>query len=104
MQYFQADSPVFCAFLDGAPVSFCQVEQTTDSILHSPGLKVGSIGCVGTVPERRGHGIALRMVDLAALELQKQGMNVSYIHYTAIDHWYRKLGYQVLARFSFLEE
>lgn len=103
VQYFQADSPVFCAFIGEKPVSFCQIERTDGSILAAPGLRVGSIGCVGTVPEHRGHGIALRMVDLAALELRKQGMDVSYIHYTFIDRWYQKLGYQVLARFRFLE-
>lgn len=104
VQFFLADTPVFCAWRDGNPVSFCQVEEVDDSILKAPGLRVGSIGCVGTVPEHRGRGIALRMVDLAALELKAQGAHAAYIHYTAIDHWYRKLGYEVLAQFSFLEE
>lgn len=103
VQYFQGDSPIFCAFLEGKPVSFCQVEEMDHSILAAPGLKVGGIGCVGTLPEHRGRGIALRMVDLAALELRRQGMDISYIHYTFIDHWYQKLGYEVLARFRFLE-
>lgn len=104
VQYFQGDSPIFCAFLEGKPVSFCLVEEMDNSILAAPGLRVSGIGCVGTVPEHRGCGIALRMVDLAAQELRKQGMDVSYIHYTFIDHWYQKLGYQVLARFSFPEK
>ncbi len=102
VQYFTGESPVFCAFLGEEPVSFCQVEETQDSILA--GEKIGSIGCVGTVPWHRGRGIGLRMVDLATLELQKRGMACAYIHYTAIDHWYKKLGYQVLARFSFKEK
>ncbi len=96
--YFPEGCPAFCAFIGDLPVSFCLIEETHNGILS--GEQIGSIGCVGTVPSHRGRGIALRMVDLAALELQRRGMKVSYIHYTGIDHWYRKLGYQVLARFS----
>ncbi len=99
VEYFPEGCTAFCAFLGEELVSFCLVDEMDDGVLS--GDKIGSIGCVGTVPKHRGHGIALRMVDLAAIELQKQGMEYSYIHYTGIDHWYKKLGYQVLARFSF---
>ncbi|MGN0376655.1 MAG: GNAT family N-acetyltransferase [Suilimivivens sp.] len=101
VQYFDKYSQVFCGYIGEKIVSFCLVEEDADCILTVPGVRVGSIGCVGTVPEYRGRGIGLRMVDLATAYLQKRGCDKGYIHYTHIDHWYKKLGYQTFARFSF---
>lgn len=102
-QYFTGGSPVFCGFMDGQIVSFCIVDADDDSPLALPGVRVGSIGCVGTLPQHRGGGIGLRMVDLATVYLQQQGFHKTYISYTHIDHWYARLGYQTFARFSFQE-
>lgn len=102
-QYFTPHTPVFCAYWDDTPVSFCIVDEDADCVLSQPGVKIGSIGCVGTVPAYRGHGIALRMVDLATVLLLQSGCNKGYISYTHIDHWYQKLGYRTFARFSFPE-
>ena len=100
-QYFDAETPVFCAFLGDEVVSFCIVDPNAECILSRPDIKVGSIGCVGTAPAHRGRGIGLRMVDLATVILQKEGCTKGYISYTHIDHWYAKLGYETFARFSF---
>ena len=100
-QYYQEGIPVFCAYLDGKVVSFCIVEPADDCALAVPGIRVGSIGCVGTLPQYRGRKIGLRMVDLATVFLQQEGYHKSYICYTAIDHWYAKLGYKTYARFTF---
>ena len=70
--------------------------------LAVPGIRVGSIGCVGTLPRHRGRKIGLRMVDLATVYLQREGYHKGYISYTAIDHWYAKLGYRTYTRFRFL--
>lgn len=99
VQYFNEDSPVFCAF-DGDKgnqiISFCTLD---DMGLHQ-GLRVGGPGCVGTIPEYRGHGIGLEMVRRGSLLLQKQGIALSYIHYTHIGHWYEKLGYETVLRWN----
>ena len=102
VRYVHEDTDVFCGFADGRPVSFCLIDTEADCILSRPGLQVGSIGCVGTVPAYRKRGIGLRMVDLATVMLQEAGCQVSYISYTHIDHWYERLGYRTFARFSFL--
>lgn len=101
-KYFSEDSFIFCAYANGEPISFCLVDELADGcMLARPGIKVGSIGCVGTLPAHRGHGIGLRMVDLATLLLRDAACDKIYISYTHIDHWYAKLGYEVFARFSF---
>lgn len=102
VQYYTPGTPVLCGFINGKVVSFCIVEEDPACIIAAPGLRIGSIGCVGTLPEYRGHGIGLRMVDLATVHIQSMGCHRGYISYTAIDHWYAKLGYRVFARFSFL--
>ncbi len=99
-QYFNENDPVFCGYVGEKIVSFCLVEEERDCILTIPGIRVGSIGCVGTIPEYRGRGIGLRMVDLATVFLQKEGYDKAYIHYTHIDNWYAQLGYTSFARFS----
>ena len=99
-QYLKGNPNVFCGFLDGKLVSFLSAKPNADCILSLPDLQIGSIGCVGTVPEFRGKGIALRMVDLATVWLKEQGCDKVYVNYTPIEHWYAKLGYQTFARFS----
>lgn len=103
VQYFTGDSPVLCGFLDGKIASFCIVGEDPRCMIAAPGIRIGSIGCVGTVPEYRGKGIGLRMVDLATLYLQKEGCDKAYIGYTHIDRWYAQLGYRTFARFAFKE-
>ncbi len=102
VQYFDKDTLVFCGYIKKKPVSFCIVERDEDCIISKSGIKVGGIGCVGTVPQYRNLGIGLRMVDLATLYLKNEGCDKSYIHYTHIDQWYGKLGYQTFARFSII--
>lgn len=100
VQYFDSDTHVFCGYKDGRVVSFCSIDTDADCILSTSGIRVGSIGCVGTIPQYRKNGIGLRMVDLATAYLKNEGCDKSYIHYTHIDDWYAKLGYQTFARFN----
>lgn len=104
VQYFGKDSCVYGGFAGDKLVAFCIVDVEAESIVSDAGCRVGSIGCVGTAPEYRGRQIALRMVDLATVYLKEQGCQKVSISYTAIDHWYRKLGYETFARFSILKE
>lgn len=101
VKYFHGDLSVFCGFLDEKAVSFCIVNSNADTMLSRPGIRVGSIGCVGTAPAYRSRGIGLRMVDLATQYLQNAGCDKSYISYTHIDFWYERLGYETFARFTF---
>ncbi len=101
IQYFDKDQSIFCGYKEGQIVSFCTIEVEKDCILSTGGINVGAVGCVGTLPQYRDLGIGLRMVDLATLFLKNAGCDKAYIHYTHIDKWYEKLGYQTFARFSF---
>lgn len=104
VQYFKEDTCVFCGFLEDIIVSFCIVSLDENTIISREGIKVGSIGCVGTLPAYRSKGIGLRMVDLATVYLQQQNCDKAYISYTHIEGWYRQLGYRTFARFSLDEK
>lgn len=99
-RYFREGTRVFCGYAKGDIVSFCIVESDADCILSNPAVRVGSIGCVGTLPEYRGRGIGLRMVDLATLWLKDERCDKAYVSYTHLDFWYERLGYVTFARFS----
>ena len=96
VQYFGDDSLVFCAFENDRIVSFCCLD---DMGTHQ-GLRISGPGCVGTIPECRGRGIGLRMVQLATEYLRQHGFDASYIHFTHIGHWYAKLGYETILKWN----
>lgn len=62
---------------------------------------MGSVGCVGTIPKKRKLGIGLAMVAKATEELKNHGCDVSWIHFTYLDWWYGRLGYETYLRFWF---
>ena len=96
VQYFGEGSPVFCAF-DGQKIAaFC----TMDDWGTHQGLRVSGPGCVGTVPAYRKQGIGLKMVQLATAYLKQQGFDLSYIHYTYLESWYARLGYETIIRWN----
>lgn len=101
-KYFTENTTIFCAFINKEPVSFCIVTPTADSILADDKLRIGGVACVGTVPEYRKCGIGLKMVDMATMHLKSQGCDIAYIHYTHLEKWYKKLGYETIARFSII--
>lgn len=97
VQWYKEDScPAYCAFDGDKVVSFCLL----DDFGSYEGLRVGGPGCVGTVPQYRKQGIGLRMVQLATKELKRLGYDLSYIHYTAVGHWYARLGYETLVKWN----
>lgn len=94
--YGENSPPVFCA-MDGEKIaSFCLL----DDFGSYQGLRIGAPGCVGTVPEYRRMGIGLRMVQLATQELKDMGYDLGYIHYTAVGHWYARLGYETVVKWN----
>ena len=95
-QWFGRTERVFCAFDGDRIASFCIL----DSFGEADGRKVGAPGCVGTVPAYRKQGIGLRMVQLATTILKDEGYDLSWIHYTAVGHWYARLGYKTVVRWN----
>ncbi|MCH5353109.1 MAG: GNAT family N-acetyltransferase [Acutalibacter sp.] len=99
-QYFKETTRVYCGYLDGKIASFCTVD---DLGLHSAGgqvIKVGGPGCVGTLPEYRDKGIGLTMVKRVTQILKDEGFDYSYIHYTYVADWYKKLGYKTVLQWN----
>ncbi len=92
-QYF-GEGEIFCGVCGDEIASFCIVEEDVTCLLSGDGARVGSIGCVGTVPKFRRRGIGLKMVSLAAEELKKRGCDKIFIHYTHVYDWYAKLGFR----------
>lgn len=92
VQYFDGGE-IFCGYSGGKIASFCILDDDVDC-LFSDGTRVGSIGCVGTVPPFRRRGIGLKMVELAARELYRRGCDKIFIHYTGVYDWYAKIGFK----------
>ena len=85
-------SPILCGMDGNRILSFCLLED----MKSYKGLRIGGPGCVGTIPETRGRGVGLRMVQLATEYFQREGYDISYIHYTGVAPWYEKLGYKTI--------
>lgn len=96
VRYFDVGGRFFTAAEDGRIVSFCVL----DEMGRFSGLRVGGPGCVGTVPEYRGRGIGLRLVQLATEKLKSEGFDLSWIHYTHLDKWYASLGYEAVLQWN----
>ena len=99
-QYFQKDDRVFCAFHEGKPVSFCLTDSMGEYDMDGRHIRIAGPGCVGTVPAYRRKGIGLKMVQLATEALKREGYDYSYIHYTAVGHWYGRLGYKTILKWN----
>ncbi|MGN0687574.1 MAG: GNAT family N-acetyltransferase [Oscillospiraceae bacterium] len=100
VQYFTDKESVFCCYLDGKLASFCIIAEDESCLLSSAGAKVGSIGCVGTLPQFRRKGLGLSMVYAAARLLKEKGCDRIFIHHTHLDKWYGRLGAKTVLRFS----
>lgn len=96
VQYFREEYRYYCAFEGERIVAFCCLSDMG----RFQGLHIGGPGCVGTIPEFRERGIGLEMVRLATETLRRDGFDLSWIHYTHLADWYRKLGYQPVLRWN----
>lgn len=100
ISYFGKEDRVFCAFCDNKIVSFCILDDMGEYDLEGCHIRIAGPGCVGTVPAFRRQGIGLKMVQLATDILKKEGYDYSYIHYTAVGHWYARLAYETILRWN----
>lgn len=96
VQYFKEGYRYYCAFDGEKIIAFCSLADMG----RFQGLHIGGPGCVGTIPEFRRRGIGLEMVRLATETLRQDGFDLSWIHYTHLADWYRKLGYQPVLRWN----
>lgn len=103
-QYFTFDSPIFAALAGGKIAGFCIVGANEENILSSGKNNVGSVGCVGVVPEMRRAGIGLEMVGRASADLKKRGCDEIFIHWTHLENWYGKLGFKTFLRYVLCEK
>lgn len=93
VQYF-GEGECFCAYRSGEIASFCLVEDNVTCLFSDGNSRLGSVGCVGTVPEFRRQGTGLAMVAETSRILTERGCDRIFIHYTGVYDWYAKLGYQ----------
>lgn len=104
VQFFNEGDCFYCGFLDGKIVSLCILGFDDDWVISDSSMRVGSVGCVGTVPEYRKQGIGLAMVAHATQILKEAGCDKSFIHYTSFDKWYGRLGYETCMAFALGEK
>ena len=90
VQYFNEGGSYFCAYDGDRIVAFCFLGEMG----RAGSLRIGAPGCVGTVPGYRKQGIGLRMVQVGTEILKRDGFDLSWIHYTHLEKWYMKLGYE----------
>ena len=98
--FFTDIGRTYCGYIGGKIASFCVIEDMGEYDINGRLIKVGGPGCVGTLPEYRGRGIALTMVKQATQILKDEGFDISWIHYTGVAPWYEKLGYRVVLRWN----
>ena len=96
VKYFYEGSRYFCAFDGNRIAAFCILEDMG----RYGSLHISGPGCVGTIPEYRRRGIGLEMVRLATEVLRKEGFDLSWIHYTHLEHWYSRLGYRTVLHWN----
>ena len=100
VKYYHEKSKVYCGFAGGKIVSFCIIENMGEHMLDGRKTRVGGPGCVGTVPALRNRGVGLMMVKDVTRILKDEGYDISYIHYTGVAPWYRKLGYRTVLKWN----
>lgn len=91
---------IFCGYIDGKVASFCLIEDKGVHNINGSELKIGGPGCVGTLPEYRNKGIGLTMVKKVTEILKEEGYDYSYIHFTGVAPWYKKLGYKTILKWN----
>ena len=100
VEFFNEDDEVFCGYYDDKIASFCIIAPMGTHMINGQAVKIGGPGCVGTLPEYRNLGIGLTMVKKATRILKEEGYDYSYIHYTAVESWYVKLGYERILKWT----
>ena len=100
VEFFVGNDRVLCGYLDGKLISFCHVNNIGTYKINGRIIKIGGLGCVGTLPKYRDRGIGLTMVKRATQILKDEGYDYSYIHYTYVAQWYEKIGYETVLKWT----
>ena len=100
INFFDADSRIYCGYVNGIIASFCLVDDMGVYKIGDRKIRVGGPGCVGTLPEYRNKGIGLTMVKHVTKILKDEGYDYSYIHFTGVSEWYKKLGYKTSVKWN----
>ena len=98
--FFTNKQRIYCGYLNDTLVSFCIVDDMGIHYIDGKRYKIGGPGCVGTIPQYRKLGIGLTMVKNVTKILKDEGYDISYIHYTGVSDWYKKLGYVTSLRWN----
>lgn len=98
LKYFEnSDDPVLLAVRGGTIVGF-EFLSTEDVRFTFAGEMIGSVGCVGVIPEARRSGIGLRLVAEGLHRLKAQGCTSVELLYVALVEWYARLGFETMHR------
>lgn len=89
--------PILLAELDGKIAGF-EILCSDGGYFTRPGQRVGSIGCVGVVPDMRERGIGLDMVARGCSWLKGRGCTQIELRYTWLESWYGRLGFKTVSR------
>lgn len=95
VQYFDNIEKVYVGMVGDEIASFCLVDLDSQNYLSGINGRIGMPGCVGTVMKYRNRGIALEMIAQVTQYLKDSGMDTSFIYYTGVADWYKKIGYQI---------
>lgn len=95
--FADCSDPILLAELDGEIAGF-EILTTVGGYFVKPGQRVGCVGCVGVVPERRERGIGMDMVAQGVQWLKDQGCTQIELRYTWLESWYGKLGFRTVSR------
>ncbi|MBR3668280.1 MAG: GNAT family N-acetyltransferase [Ruminococcus sp.] len=104
VQYYEEGSSVFAATVNGEIASFCLVNTDVTNYLSDAYGRVGMPGCVGTVPKFRDQGIGIEMIARVTQYLRDCGMDISFIYFTGVADWYKKLGYEIFMTEVFMQK
>lgn len=98
VKYFENSSdPVLLAVQNGTIVGF-EFVSTEDVRFAFAGEKIGSVGCVGVIPEARRQGIGLQLVAQGLAKLKDQSCTSAELLYVALVDWYAGLGFKTMHR------
>ncbi len=94
--YESTDEDVLLAKRNGTIAGFCLVSAWNR--FFGSRRDVGSVSCVGVLPEYRNRGIGLAMVSEALIHLTNEGCTRAELLHTSIPQWYGKLGFVPMHR------
>lgn len=100
VEIYRKTDRAYCAYWKGEVASFCTFVDCGAHTYLGKDARFVAPGCVGTVPAFRRNGIGLAMMRNVTAIAAEEGFDYSYIHYTGVAHWYARLGYTIVLRWT----